>query len=247
MGTRILYPDVIAYRESRRYVFFCEETTQFTAVVLLYVPLYYFYVVLVNSYTVNRLFSGKWQRSQGQRAMGQSWSPARVPPNFFPEEKGRDRARKLSLQTSGVRRLSPRGAAGDADGLRRSRRPQLPRRCPVAAPRSLPKRRWGREGPGGAVRERRRRSRPPPQAELARAASRAGSGRAAEGRSFTGARGACALRRRVRGSGGGRGAEPGTRQRSAVSVQARPPFSLSLPVRGSRPAARALSCSAMDG
>lgn len=90
-------------------------------------------------------------------------------------------------------------------------------------------------------------SRLPAQAGQARTASRAGSARAAEGRSFSGARGACASGRRVRGSGGGRGAEPGTRQRSAVSVQARPPFSLSVPVRGSCPAARALSCSAMDG
>ncbi|XP_058698652.1 polypyrimidine tract-binding protein 2 isoform X3 [Poecile atricapillus] len=120
------------------------------------------------------------------------------------------------------------------------RRPQLPR----AWPSVLPKRRWVRKVPGPGV----GMAPPlPPRAGQPRTASGAGSGRAAEGNSFTGTHGACASGPRLRGSGGGRGAEPGTRQRSAVSVQARPPFSLSLPVRGSCPAARALSGSAMDG
>lgn len=211
---------------------FCEETSQTTAAVPLYFPLYYFHAVLVIRYVVNRLFCGKWQRSRGQRGLPVGAGPRRGgarpgPSERFPWGESRSPSTEtLCLQQVGFRA----GRQGMYPGWAEPAGTTSPGAVLCSPPAPEAGEAGGAvPGPGRVSGARSRRRRLHPQAGQARAASGAGSGRAAEGKSFSGARGACALGRRVRGSGGGRGAEPGTRQRSAVSVQARPPFSLSSP------------------
>lgn len=136
---------------------------------------------------------------------------------------------------SGLSRPGPgsRPPSPAATSLPRTHIQTLLRRCagageaetPFATRRAPRGRGRGCEGPRGSSDPR------PAPAGAARAASPAGAARVAEGKNFSGAHGACAGDSRMLRSGEGRRAESGARQRSAGFVQARPPFSPSLPVR----------------